>query len=475
MIHIDQDDVHRRSPRAAWRGLCALIVLAFTTTASAQAPAPAPDLFVRYSRPQQCAAHTLWREQQWWSGYDADTVAIPRTGYREQATTVAAIRACLARFSLRALPKSQLLGYGQAALAAHEDALADSAFTILASSPLPVPMPAPGSTRQTWNANAWALFQIVASYLGAPEPNLPGAERYLARLDAMEKGTTVLERMLAHQMIAIRAHIQDSVDLEAREWAASYSASRGVPRELLSTFEREVGITHLGRVNSFIRRNLIDSARTALDATVRELHDGYIDDLLEVTRGRLLAIGKHAPPLQEVHWYGAGVAAPSASVKLVSNTGANPPVVRPQPGHPSLIAFDAKYGMGEEKMQYDILRRLASKYAARAVDVTFFTRTNGWWERQRLPKDSVLSFVREHFLTTLKLPVTLAVAEYKFLKNTDGDIMDRSTPVDDAYVPLNNYYGVVVYLVDKNGVVRMVTDLNRVNEAMIGDVLESLL
>jgi hypothetical protein len=411
--------------------------------APADSLGPAPS-YAQYVSPWECASDRRWNEHLFWRNRRGDTTYFPPEGYADQPTTVAAMRACLARFSLAGALPRDLLGFGKAYLAAEQPDLARQALATLAKIPMEP------------SAKAWTLYQIVTVFLETPRPLLVDAEQYAAQLDAMGAPVAAV-RMLAHDAIAAAAVVRDSVPLQAHEATVALHASQ----ELTGDARKEWGIhsawayTDMAALD--VRQNNPAAAMAALTAGQSALVPlrPFVRSSFDAEQPYFIPVGQPAPEIQATRWYHTG----SAGNR------------RPVPGKPTLIFFSAARCTSCYE-GYGVLRRLAAKYAARGLDITLVTRTHGYFGRRLVPPDTEMTKLAAYFLDDLKLPVTLAIWRTDFGRRNDKRLTIESAPNDQAYRPTEN---MAAYLVDANGRVRLVTVLARANEAMLDDVIGELL
>jgi len=385
-------------------------------------------------------------ERAFWRDRRPDTTYFARTGHPDQPTTIAAVRACVAQFSVATVAPRDLLGLGQAYLAADEPALADQAFARLAEVTKQGPIQTLG----------WTLSQIVAVYLEAAQPQLARAESYLAQLDAL--GAAVApDRTRAHVAMAQQARFRDSIPLQARESAAALKASQEITGDARKEYAGTSCMAYWEVAYYRARMNdgpgayaIMQKAKSTL-VPLRPMISLCLAGMEE-----LRSIGQTAPPIRATDWY---------------NTG-TPGNQRPISGKPSLIVF-ATMRNEYAFVGYGVLRRLVAKYAVRGLDVTFVTRTRGYVGGSVVTPDSEAVRVRDYFLKELQLPVTVALTKSDFGHRSDGRKILTSATNETAYqVP--GLIPLPTYVIDSNGTVRMVTALDREDEAVLDDVLQEL-
>jgi len=302
---------------------------------------------------------------------------------------------------------------------------------------------------------------------------------YLAQLDALG-APAAGERMLAYQAVAERARRRDSVDLESKALLASIAASRELRGPALTRYGPSAAGGYAQRAEYFVRQGQVDSARAVFDRAQQALgaaaHGYYLGggaiEWLRLQRKYLDPVGRTAPQIVPARWDSVDHGT------IVERPGTK----RPTTGRPSLVIFDAKPGISWEGPApgYTIVKRLASIYGPRGIDVTFISWTERAWHGQLVSVDSQMTFARTYFLTEQALPVMFAMA-----KQTRGDPLVRTPSVnvaeadqgspDDAYQPpVDPSIGLIAYLIDSKGIVQFVTPVRRQDEAVLDHMLAKL-
>jgi len=480
--------------------LCAGIVVGGRANGQGVSASPAPDAaygtagaYERYT-PDACAQLGLWHEQQrvFDTYEDAAAMMISRTGYTVQPATRAAIQACLARFQVATLVPKDLLGFMRAALAGDRAAQADSAAVRLGA----------WAATQPVATRSWTLVHIIEAYVNAPAPHFAETVPYLRQLDALGVPAAG-NRLIAYQIIASHAHVRDSVELEASALRASLAASRSVTGVELVRYVDPLAATYARYADYLARTGAVDSAKAVIARGMQVL--GPTENRGDMARAMLHQrlvflgrIGQRAPSIVATRWYGAGSAVDTAalvvdqssSVRVTnSQTAATVTPQRPRAGRAALIVIDTKdRAMFYPNPGYETLRRLASTYGATGatgasagdsgVDVTFVVRTIGMWDGKLATPEVEMAGLRDYWLGVRQMPVTLAVATMPAPGMAMvGDALSVAT-IDQAYPPLDDppiaLGQLIAYLVDKQGIVRLVTVVNRENEAMLDSMLSAL-
>jgi len=407
-----------------------------------------PESFGRYQHPDQCARDADWAERAFWRARRPDTTAVPRTGQRLQPSTVAGVRACLVAFTVDGVPRDDLLGFGEASLAAEQPADAQRAFERL----LRELASAPVADR------SWALYQIVSIHLAAARPDIPSAERYLAQLDTMRAAAPV-ERMLSHTILARVARLRDSVTLQGREATAALAASREIVGDARKEWAMQSADTYSEMAFYHFRRADTAAGRSILKEGIKvlqPLRPRAVYSLGDLLRWSGILLQPAARVVGD-RWYPAAASAPR----------------RPVPGTPSLVSF-AVFRDPRAFEGFGSMRRLVAAYGGRGVTATFIARTNGYVGAQLTPPDSEAVRIRDYFLTDLALPVTLSVTLTEFGRRSDGRRTVASMTNEQAYRSSGRAL-VQTYLVDAAGKIRWVAELNRESEATFDDMLREAL
>jgi hypothetical protein len=298
---------------------------------------------------------------------------------------------------------------------------------------------------------------VVDVYAGAPQPKLAKAERYVAELDSMGTAAAV-ERMLAHKAMADQARFRDSVAMQETEITAAMKAMGEITGDLRKEYAPSAASVYQGLADLRARKGdgpgalaVVEEGRTLLVP----LRPSVAPIFASMPRWYTL-IGKQAPAMQATQLFNA------------SNTGTA------APGKPSLLIF-VTHGCAPLPVcyaGYATLKRIAAKYGDK-VDVTLMTRTTGYYRNELIKPEAEMARVKEYFLEFLQLPGSLVVRKADFDKQDDGRLIVRSSPNGEA----NQLPGgiLMTYIVDKAGRIRLVVPTGRNTEAIIDDVLQSLM
>jgi hypothetical protein len=401
--------------------------------------------FDRYDRPDQCAFHAVLAENQFWRDRRADTVSLPSTGQSRQRATVAAVDACIARFAMARVADDDLLGLGRAYLAAEQVVRADSTFALLAQ-------------RTAVPGRAWVLYQIVTAYLDAAPSLLGRAEQALKHLDARGPAAAP-ERMLASLALARVARVRDSVALQTRALAAAKAASDALMGDAKSMYAATSADVYIALAHLHARRGNAAAAAAAIATaqhTVVPLRPMRTKRRVENAAKFFPLLGKPAPPIQARQWYGSdgSVARPPAAGR----------------GRPALIVF--AWPGSQAYPSYAVVRRLAAAFGD-GLDIVFVARTTGVFQDRLVSPDSETVLLKQYYLETQHLPVTLAVSHTQYHRIADGRLRPVSLVNWDTYsVPAVR--GLAAYVVAPDRTVRFVTALTSDAEAELRHVIQSL-
>lgn len=398
-----------------------------------------PHSFARYASPGECARDAGWVEQQFWRTRRMDTVYVSKAGQSNQPVTIEQVRACVARFVITATPTTDLLGLGQAYLSANLLDKADSALSELAL------------RAQTAKKYPWILHQIAAVYLEAASPRLDRAVSYVSRLDALGPRAAV-ERMLTHRLVAARAQVIDSVPLWEHELRATLLAGRSIAGEQRQEYAEDIARTYIDLARVEIRKFNPDGARAIID-TGRRVVSSVLpgaEVVFEWSRSEFELIGRKAPPIVAGEW-----------INKVDSTefGTRP--------CPSLVVF----GPGGDYSSA-VLRRLIATYGSQGFHVTVVMRTQGYFIDRLVSADTEIIRWSDYIIRWRGLPVSIAFWKTPTGRRDDGRIVALESPNEDAYHPPQ--FGQAGYILDSDGIVRMVVGISRDNEVMIDDVLRIL-
>jgi hypothetical protein len=365
-------------------------------------------------------------------------------------STVSAVRACVARFTVDSVAPRDLLGLGEAHLAAGQPVLADAAFRRWLGI----------GTKWPVRERAWALARIVKAY-STTTGQMSAALRYVHQLDALGDSAAP-ERLLAYLTIVDRAQFADSIPLLDLAVTGAMTASRALSGDVAKEYAPSSAAAYLALADLYGRRHdatrAIETIRTAR-ATLVPLRPS-LQRSLSGAESPYLLYGKPAPVVQASEWFGGdGVMAK-----------------RPTPGKPTLLMFGLPTCGDGCYAGYAVLRRLVSRYAAMGIQVTLVTKTLGHYGDALLTPDSEATVIAHYYFRELTLPpFTLAVWNTVTNKNAkDGRLMPATNPNEAAYRP-NFTEPLPTVLIDGQGIVQCVTAMSSRNEALLAHQLQALL
>lgn len=394
--------------------------------------------FGRYASGWECTRVSGWSENRFWRDKRPDTIYRARTGNPTQRSSVANVRKCLAKFNLSSTAQRDILGLMEALVDAEQSTQVDAAAAKLASTAATMPV----------SAKAWILYQISNVYIGAAQPKLPQAQKYIAQLDAMGAAAAP-ERMLAHKDLADAARFRDSIPLWDKELAAALAASKQMTGDTRKEYAYVSANIYLGIADLKGRVNDPQSAIKAIETARAELIPlrASIAQYLKGAERPYTLMGQSAPPVQATKWF--------------NTNGSN---IHPAPGKPALLVHVSKNCGSYCYTSYSVLRRLVTKFESQGLDVVLMTRTSGYHRNRLVRPDSEIVFVDDYFTNFLKFPLNLAVWQVPFGKRDDGKLTILSAPNNEAYPGS-------AFIIDSKGAIRLATELVPANEAILEDVL----
>jgi len=305
---------------------------------------------------------------------------------------------------------------------------------------------------------AWSLYLILSDNLRGKPARLDRAREVLAELDAL--GTPAASmRTLAHYAVMNAAIERQDDELMRSEAAEVVKAWNELDDEtrlwratvLASTFLSRAGVEVLARGGDAARA-VIDTARGIMpNAAVIPRR------MIDAAQRMYRKVDETAAPIEAKFWY----------------NNAEGPATRPASGRVSLIlpiwvpcpAFCIEV--------VDGARRIERRFRGQDLDITFRTRTYGFFaDTAPVNPQTEADHNANYLLNQMQggLPGALAIAETEYDWLPDGRRVNRPT-TDDM-----NYPGARVVLVDRNGIIRYVADgWNNALEARITALIEQLL
>jgi cytochrome oxidase Cu insertion factor (SCO1/SenC/PrrC family) len=281
---------------------------------------------------------------------------------------------------------------------------------------------------------AWELYLLVTDNLNGKPARVEQARQALAQLDKLGKAAASV-RTLAHAAMADDAieRFDDAtmrtetaavvaawqeLDAETRLWRATALASALVSRAQVEALVR----------GGDAARAVMDSARGIVPPAAQQARM-----MVEDTHRVLQNIDKKAAPLDAQFWYNTG------------KTG----TTRPAAGRVSLVVPVYRPCTGGCLSMLDGVRRIARQFRDQDLDVTFRTRTYGFYldTAPALPLAEA-KYDSLYLLGSVGLPGALAIAEVKYSFKADGRRSNEPTPDDQ------NFPGASVLLIDRRGIIR---------------------
>lgn len=400
--------------------------------------------FERYAVPEECASAAIWYTERSRYTVDTDTLYLGRTGRPLLQSTIEQVRSCLSRFTVESVPQRELLGLGAAYLAANQDSLAAAAFArldqLLASAPM--------------LDRAWARYQMVSRYLSAVLPRVEAADRVLQSLDQLGPSAAVA-RLHGHLAMAQLAQCRDSVTLWDRETRAALALVRQMPHDVTRDYISQAFESYVLRTRWFARQNAPDSA-AAVIADAKRL----LVPLQPIMMGKVQLLstwiamqGKPAAPVKATRWY---------------NVTSSADTIHPASGRVSVVMFGAPHCY-RCRPGYAVLRRLRAAYGA-SLDLVMAAQTVGYFGERLVSPDSESRLIAHYFLDQLTLPVHLAVWNTPMGRRDDDHVTVLAAPNRDAY-PMPPSEDWVAVVVDRDGFVRLATEVTASNEVLLDDVI----
>lgn len=281
---------------------------------------------------------------------------------------------------------------------------------------------------------AWELYLLVTDNLSGKPARVEQARQALAQLDKLGKAAASV-RTLAHAAMADDAieRFDDAtmrtetaavvtawqeLDPETRLWRASTLASALVARAQVEALVS----------GGDAARAVMDSARGIVPPAAQQARM-----MVERTHRMLQNIDKKAAPLDAQFWYNTG------------KTGAT----RPAAGRVSLVVPIYQPCTGGCLSMLDGIRRIARQFRDQDLDITFRTRTYGFYlDTAPASPAAEAKYDSLYLLGDIGLPGALAIAEVKYSWKADGRRINEPTPDDQ------NFPGAAIILIDRRGIIR---------------------
>ena len=374
---------------------------------------------------------TFWR-----AGPDTARYSLARDTLLTISADVA--RRCVPKFTVTTTQPRDLLLLAQLYLAAGDDSSANAAV----ARRMAVEATAPVGVR------AKTIAQIASVYLNAKPHQLARARRYVAELDAMRAPAAAVWQLAIHVLLLRYAYDFAFDDAQAIAEANAVIAAG----QQLTPHDREEFSWALLRGYEILSHFAADSeGAAAAHLVVRrakrdigKLHD--IPQRLDGLDSLFSLYGILAPSLGGV-WFGAS-----------SETN------RPPLGVISLIVLTPS----REIMP--ALHRLQREFGSR-LEITIVAQTVGYFEGLGpMTPSREMSYLWEHYHTTLRAPGVLVLSETQFTTLPDGRRVGEPTDNQRAY---KTPFHVGYVLVDRQGIIRTVQ--TQLDEQRLAAAIQKLL
>ena len=376
-------------------------------------PPASTDPYARYSTPDQCLSAGTRTELMFWRDQRPDTAYMSPFGNPRQRTAVAAVRRCLERFDLAQVPERELVGLGNAYLAAEHPDKADTVFRRYLSLVSGRPV----------RERAWALYQVIAGYSAARPQAVSRADHYIVQLEALGPAAAA-ERLIARNVLATNAITMDSLPRLEAQVTAAFAA-----RDQLTGDDRKEWA--VSSADAYTSKAYLSAHRGNGPGAIATLREGADQlgplrsitvPMLSLEARRYLMYGKPSTAIQATYWF-----APDT-------TGVRPAIRRPVAGKPMLLAFVDNHCSGFCYAMYAGLRRLSAKYGHQELDIVLAGRTSGFYQNFLVAQpDSEAAMIRGYWFDDIKLRGQLAVWATEFGRKTDGRLEVRSAPNESGF------------------------------------------
>ena len=303
---------------------------------------------------------------------------------------------------------------------------------------------------------AWELYLVVSDNLAGKPARIDEARKALAELDALGKPAAGV-RTVAHAMMA-GAAIQRYDDATMRtETDAVIKAWKELDEEGRMWRAGVLANALVARANAEALASGGDAARAVIDTARGIVPPAAVQAraLVDGAQRTLGNIDKKGAQLEARFWYNVGPAGTAL----------------PAPGRVSLIVPIYRPCTGGCLSMMDGMRRITRQFANQDLDVTFRTRTYGFYlDTAPAAPLAEAQYDSAYFLGDVKPPGAIAIAETKYSWKPDGRRTNEPTTDDQ------NHPGAGVLLVDRKGIVRYAAGgWNSVFEARITELIGRLL
>lgn len=304
---------------------------------------------------------------------------------------------------------------------------------------------------------AWALSLMLQDNLAGMPARLGRALELLEEMDALGPAAGGLP-VVSRFYIVTAAIAHDDLDLMREQTAALMEAW-----EALEPEERDwrliwmlTAVYHSAEMDALVvgqdaALEALETLHAIIPSSQSRVH-GQIRGLQRMYR----LMDQEAPPLVADFWYNAGAPGPD----------------RPAPGRVSLVLPLRRPCTEANRClsMVDAARRLDHAFGDQGLDITFRTRTVGFYAdtAPALPQAEA-RYDSAYFLHDVEIPGALAIAETNYSFMADGRRVNEPT-TDDL-----NYLQARLVVIDRDGIVRFVaSDWNPVLEPRLTDLIGRL-
>lgn len=420
---------------------CVVACLVVSATLQAQtraAPVSGPpvDLYARYHRPGQCRQAAFRLMQLYWRVRRMDTVVYAPETDTVPASVSRELRACAAHFTPAAVSTHDLLDLVRLYVWTHQRDLARIALDRFFAAQ---------NTRSDAD-RAWTLQQLVEELVSAHPAQIDNARLVAAKLDALGP-TANYAKFQVHQLLSRYAMSVNQLATAESEAQTAIRDGQQMPNndrldwtyDMIGSYGALAEPTTL-TAGGAAALAVLDRAATDLLPLRPAGSEGLMNLQQVIANARVpyTLVGTKVPPVHGTHWYGTQ----------------GDTMLRPEPGHVTLLYFANAMCGGNCYSQYATLRRLYAKYTAAGLQIVMMTSTVGYFRNHLQPDPATESDKdQSYFFDFLKLPGVLAVEETQFSHKADGRRVNAISSNQRNY-----WRGRGTVLVGKDGVVRMVTD-----------------
>ncbi|HEX6535308.1 MAG TPA: hypothetical protein VF041_11995 [Gemmatimonadaceae bacterium] len=362
-------------------------------------------------------------------------------------TTADSIRMCQASFGGTTSDEREALALAQSRLFTRQDSVALATARRHLSA----------FAKRTPAERAWELYLVAIDNLAGKPARLAPAHAASVKMDALGKPAASV-RVLAHYELAFIAFGRSMDSTTRAETDAAIAAWKELPQETRLWRSTTLASTYLLRAQLEALTKGGDAARATIDTALATLP-------LEAKMARALVgeaktmyaiMGKKAAPIEAAFWYNTGApdAAAAGGVGLgqVSLVAAPAPSARPTRGKVSILLDVYRPCTGGCFRMLASMRRYAQRFQPRDVEITFHTKTYGFYlDTAPATPLAEAQYDSSYLVHDLQLPGALAIAETQYSWKADGRRINAPT-ANETHYPATG-----VAFIDKQGVIRLVT------------------